>query len=409
MRDRLTIAQPYLLAACVFAIPISVSLKSIVLPVCIVANVLTVRHWRTVLETIKSPVVVTALLLLAWCLLSIGWAPPHWPETKAVIGKMLKLLSLPLFAVGFLHRRTRQYAQTAFLAAMAMTAVISLSMAVSGNIFMGGADAGTVFNDRIMTGIFVGMGAWLAAHLALQAGGRKKWWLWAVFLICTVQIVFANTGRTGYVIYVLLAICFSFMHLTFRQTVQFLFAFGLLATAAYWLSPTLAKTVDITIYNIMHFQQVAHSSSIGYRVGFHQFAKTLFLQHPFFGTGAGSFSWHFDQQQPMPFYSYRLFEPHSQYWLIMVEQGIIGLLLLLAWLTSLVWLMLRVRQSRAMLLFAFVSIGVSSFSDSMLLYSATGYLLSIFAAMALGEHIERRLLETSMHNRPISLQARHAI
>lgn len=408
MWNQLRIAQPYLLAACVFAIPMSVSLKSILLPICILVNLLTVKHWRIVLETIKNPVIVTTLMLLAWCLLSASWAPPHWPETKAVVSKMLKLFSLPLFAIGFLHRRTRQYAQFAFLLAMVITAIISLSMALSGINFMGGADAGTVFNDRIMTGLFISMGAWLAAHLALQADGKWKWLLWAVFIICSAQVAFANTGRTGYVIYILLAVSFSLMHLTFRQTVIFLTSLALFAMGAYWFSPTLAKNVDMTIYNVMHFQQMANSSSIGYRMGFHQFAQKLFLQHPLFGTGAGSFSWHFNQQQPMPFYSSRLFEPHSQYWLIMVEQGVIGLLLLLAWLASIVWLMVKVTQSRAFLLFGFVAINASSFTDSMLLYSATGYLLVIIAAMAIGEYIEQRLLEAPV-DRPISLQPWQAI
>ncbi|WP_367607976.1 O-antigen ligase family protein [Legionella sp. W05-934-2] len=408
MWNQLRIAQPYLLAACVFAIPMSVSLKSILLPLCIIVNLLTVKHWRIIFDTFKNPVVISALLLLGWCLLSSLWAPANWPETKAVVSKMLKLLSLPLFAIGFLHKTTRAYAQIAFLIAMTVTALISLAMALSGNIFMGGADAGTVFNDRIMTGLFVSMGAWLAAHLAMQADDSKKWWFWAVFVICTAQVVFANTGRTGYVVYALLAICFSLMHLSFRQTVLFLIAFSLLTFAAYRLSPTLAKNVDTTIDNVVNFQQVANSSSIGYRVGFHQFAKKLFVQHPIFGTGAGSFSWYYNKLQPMPFYSSRLFEPHSQYWLILVEQGLVGMLLLLAWMASLIWLMVKVKQSRAMLLFTFVAISASNFSDSMLLYSATGYLLMVVSAMALGEYIERCFSESPV-NKPISLQPWHAI
>lgn len=408
MWKQLKIVQPYILAACVFAIPMSVSLKSILLPICIIVNLLSIRHWRVVMDTMRTPVVVTALLLLAWCLLSVLWAPPHWHETDAVISKMLKLLALPLFTIGFLNQDARQYAHIAFLLAMTITSIISLIMALTGNLFMGGADAGTVFNDRIMTGLFISMGAWLAAHLALQQYGRWRWLLWAVFIICSVQVAFANTGRTGYVIYVSLAICFSLMHLTFRQTILFLCSLALLAIAAYLLSPTLAKNVDMTVYNIMHFQQVANSSSIGYRVGFHQFAQKLFLQHPLLGTGAGSFSWHFAQEQPMPYYSARLFEPHSQYWLLMVEQGLIGLLLFLSWLASLVWLMINVKQSRAFLVFAFVAINASSFTDSMLLYSATGYLLLIISAMALGEYIETKQSESSCKE-PISLQSWHAI
>ncbi len=409
MFNQLRIAQPFLLAACIFAIPVSVSLKSILLPICVIVNLLALKNWQTILTTLKQPVVITAISLLAWCLLSALWAPPHWPETEAVIGKMMKLLFLPLFAIGFLHNKTRQYAQSAFLAAIILTAVISLSMAITGINFMGKSGVGTVFNDQIMTGLFIAMGAWLAAHLAMQADDNKKWWFWGIFVICSAQIAFANSGRTGYAVYILLAICFSIIHLTIRQTLFFLISLALLSVAAYWLSPTLARNIDRTIYNIIHLQQVANSSSIGYRVGFHQFAQKLFLQHPIFGTGAGSFSWHYAQQQPMPFYSSRLFEPHSQYWLILVEQGVIGLLLLLTWLASLAWLMLKVQQSRALLMFAFVAINAANFTDSMLLYSATGYLFIIIAAMAVGEYLEKIQTSELPAERPISLQPWQAI
>lgn len=409
MYNQLKVVQPYLLVAFIFAIPVSVSLKSILLPICIIVNLLTVKHWRTILNTLKNPVVITALLLLAWCLLSVLWAPPQWPETKAVVGKMLKLLLLPLFAIGFLQRNTRKYAQLSYLMAMTLTAIISLFLAFTGIKFMGRADAGAVFNDRIMTGLFIGIGAWLAVHLAMQAEGKQKWWFWVVFIICSAQIAFANTGRTGYVVYVLLAICFSLMHLSFRQTLAFLISLTLLMVVAYWLSSTLANNVDRTIYNIIHFKQVVHSSSIGYRVGFHNFAQELFFQHPIIGTGAGSFSWHYAQEQPMPFYADHLFEPHSQYWLILVEQGLVGLLLLLAWLISLVWLIVKVQQSRALLLFVFVAINASNFSDSMLLYSATGYLFVIIAAMALGEYIEQIKTSKSLVEKPISMQPWHAL
>ena len=408
MLNRLFIAQPFLLAACVFAIPMSVSLKSILLPVSIIVNMLCIKQWRAVVAVIKNPAVLTALLLLGWCLASALWAPPHWHETNAVVSKMLKLLVLPFFAIGFLSASSRYYAQLAFLLAMTITALISLLMTASGHLFMGGADAGTVFNDRIMTGLFISMGAWLAAHFAMETTDKRKGWFWAIFLICSLQIAFANTGRTGYVIYILLAVCFSLLHLNLRQTILFLLTMVLLSITAYWLSPTLAKTVKLTVNNILHFKEVAHSSSIGYRVGFHQFAQKLFLQHPIFGTGAGSFSWHYAQQQPMPFYSSRLFEPHSQYWLLMVEQGTIGLALLLAWLASIVWLMAYVKQSRALLLFAFVAINAANFSDSMLLYSATGYLFIIITAMAIGEFTEKNGLEASL-NKPIALQPWQAL
>ena len=66
-----------------------------------------------------------------------------------------------------------------------------------------------------------------------------------------------------------------------------------------------------------------------YRVQFHNYAKSLFATHPVIGIGTGGFKYSFSKDNPVPAWGKELTDPHSQYWLTLSEQGIIGLLFLL--------------------------------------------------------------------------------
>ena len=151
------------------------------------------------------------------------------------------------------------------------------------------------------------------------------------------------------------------------------------------------------MHDVTAYQHGETASSLGFRWQFYRYAKTLFLTSPLKGLGTGSFSAAFQRDNPVPawinedpLHHQHLLDPHSQYWLIAVELGLIGLGAL-AWLYSTLALAaFQLTEMRPVMLGMLVAFILGSITDALLLYSAVGYLFVVICALSLGEAIEQR-------------------
>ncbi len=69
---------------------------------------------------------------------------------------------------------------------------------------------------------------------------------------------------------------------------------------------------------------------MGFRIQFHDYARSLFVKNPLLGVGTGGFKYNFIKDNPIPAWGPLLNEPHSQYWMTLSEQGLMGMLFLWA-------------------------------------------------------------------------------
>jgi O-antigen ligase len=135
------------------------------------------------------------------------------------------------------------------------------------------------------------------------------------------------------------------------------------------------------------------TGSLGLRLRFHDYAHSLFSKHPIIGIGTGGFQYSYSKDQPIPVWGAVLNDPHSQYWMTLSEQGIIGALFLLLFLGSLLFASFQLKESRAILWGVLVAFCIGAFTDSILCYSTAGYLLIIISASCLGEFIEQQAIK----------------
>ena len=94
----------------------------------------------------------------------------------------------------------------------------------------------------------------------------------------------------------------------------------------------------------------------------------------------------FHVENPVPEWSVsraKLLEPHSQYWLVASEFGVAGLCLLSLLFGSLFMACWRQPESRALGCAVLLPFFVGNFTDSLLLYSGTGYFFLLFTALSL--------------------------
>lgn len=379
---------PVLFLLFVFFIPISPTLKSIFFACSIISILLIPEYNRNIPFSMNTLWGKAAVIFLAYILFATLWSPAPYALQFIVLGKYCKLIYLPILAVGFINRSVRFASFNAYLAAMLVTCIISIFKAHG--IFLRG-DPGAIFYNHIITGFMMAFAAYLACFLAFQYDGWKRGVYIALVLLTSYQVLFINTGRTGYIIYFILMSFLFIQKLTLKQAIAGILVFSALFALVYTESSTMQRRTHDLISDIHALHHHNPNTSLGYRMQFHDYARSLWLKYPLAGIGTGGFKYTFAQDNPIPSWGKVLTDPHSQYWMTLSEHGIIGLVLLFAFLGSLFISSFKLTETRPILLGILISFCIGSVSDSILCYSTAGYLLVVMGAICFGELVENHV------------------
>ncbi|RAP37600.1 hypothetical protein B1207_05355 [Legionella quinlivanii] len=386
---------PFFLIGLFFVEPLSSTAKSIFLGLAVLSIIFTPCYRDNLAAIFRKPWSLLALSLFFLALTASFWSPASWGEKWLVIEKYSKFVYLPLLTLGFMEADTRRKAVHAFLAGMLLTCILSILQ--SKNIIPGGqVNADAIFRNHIMTGIMMSFAAYLSAYYFFQGKTTARYAYALVYLLCTYQVLFISTGRTGYVIYFLLMTTLACQLFSRKQALIAITLILALFAVCYKLSPAM----NFGIHQVkaeLDYYHAYKDTSVGYRLQFHNFAKQLFKQHPLFGNGTASFTYEFKIHKPVPSWDRRLLEPHSQYWLIAVEFGLAGILLFAAFYLGLLSAANRLREYRFTAFALLLVFAVGNISDSLLFYSGSGYFFIAFMALCLGESLQNKGREEITH------------
>ena len=387
IRERSIIFAPVLLVLSMFFIPVSTSLKSIFLGLSVAAIILTPYFSKHILHACNTLWGRAALCFFIFILIACIWSPVSYSVQLVMIEKYCKLVFLPILAVVFIHPKTRSWTINSYLASMCVTCIISILK--SKNIMMSG-DPGEVFFNHIVTSFMMSFASYLAGLFALQYTGWRRTLYVILFLLMSYQILFVNTGRTGDIVYCILIGFLLLQKLTIKKAILAIVIFGGLIALTYQESSTLQERVSIFKNEIKALHHNNQNTSLGYRIQFHHYAQSLWEVHPIIGIGTGAFKERFAQDNPVPSWGPELTDPHSQYWIILTEQGLTGMIFYLFFLASLVITSLQLQETRPILWGILISFGIGSFSDTIFCFSTVGYLLIVISALCFGELIEKQ-------------------
>lgn len=383
----------FFLVLFVFCVPISASLKSISSVLCLAAILFTPYYRKHVLAAFKTPWAQVGLIYFAYVVLAFFWSDAPFSMRLSMTDKYLKLLYLPILAVGFINPKTRRWAFNAYFAIMLITCFISF---LKQQQFVGlnnMEDTGEVFHNHIVTGFLVALAVYFAGVLSFDKHLNK--WLRAYYLVMVVvgsyQIFFLNTGRTGYAVYGLLICLLLVQKLPLKKAMLGLTLFCGAVGLIYLASPLMQVRTAALISDIKFLQKHEENTSLGFRVQFHNYAHSLFNKHPIIGVGTGAFKYNYAKDQPVPAWDRKLNDPHSQYWLTLAEHGIIGFILLVIFIATLFITTFRLsKETRPIPLGILVAFCFGGFTDSILCFSSVGTLLIIFCALGFSELLVKK-------------------
>jgi len=377
--ERWTLMISMLLIITLFCLPISPSLKSVMVILSALAILLTPAYRQTLTAVFYEPWCIAAVGFFGLILLACFWSPADDHTRLVCVEKYSKLLYLPVFAVGFQHRLVRRLAMYAFLLAMLLTCLLSL--------FIYHADPGQVFRNHIVTSYMMAFAAYLSGLFAIQEPFfKKRWPFLLLFLLFTYQLIFFNSGRSGYIIYFALMILLLALHLPFKKMLLSLLVFSALFALLCYESSVFNIRIHQLLEDWNQLKNGTVNTSLGFRWMFHHLAKSLFISSPWIGHGTGSFAYYFQQTNTLEQWKH-LLDPHSQYWLVAAELGLLGLTTATIFFLSLIRAALRLDEMKPILLGMLLAFFIGNITDSLLFYSVIGYLFIVFTALCLGEKL----------------------
>lgn len=380
-----------LVIAVYFFLPVSSTGKSIAMGLIVSWVILNPIYRSSLVLLLKSPWFLSGLVFFISVCIACFWGVASYSQKLLELGKYSKILYLPLIVVAVSNDKNRNIALHAFLAAMALTVSVSVIKWIGWSTYHGDSQQ-FIFRNHIMTSEMMATAAYFSLLLYQECKKPLLKWGYLVFCgICSFQVLFINTGRSGYIMYFVLIVLWliqKYYHAISKLLLMGL-SLGVFLGICYQCSPVLQKQYQITYQQLQHSNKLKNNS-IGFRIRFHEYAKELWSRAPIIGNGAGSFTALYHLENPIPERGDHLLEPHSQYWLIASEMGIIGELLLLLYLGLLLRSGWRNQSMRLYALGSAIPFLLGSFTDSLLFYSGSGYFFLLMMALCLGTECKKR-------------------
>lgn len=349
------------------------------------------RDFRHVMPLLRQPLVWLPALMFA--LLAVSLLTQHHDYGPKMVGKYQKLLYVLPLALFFLaDPRLITRFINGFLLANAVILAISLTSGVW-HVTLGGLNPlnPTVFKLQITQNVFMAFAALVWLSRAFAQSGLKRWEYGALVLLATANVLLMVQGRTGYVALFVGVGLWLLLTLPRWQRIVVL-ACGLLVAMALVLIPNRAtERLTLGLQEVRNCVLAsadqayqACDNSMGQRTAFARESLRLIKQAPLLGNGAGSF-WYGNAET-----GYSVHNPHNEYLLETVQNGLLGLALFLGWMLCCFQAAWRQPAARRNLLVAVLgSYMACHLFNSFLLDSAEGHLFMMLAAILAGYRIVR--------------------
>lgn len=390
LTEKINQLAPALVVLLVFFIPISVSVKSVLMVLTLLAIVFTPYYRHYLYYAFNTLWARAALVLFLYVILACFWSDAPFSGRFSTVDKFSKLIILPILTVVFIKQSTRQWVLNSYISAALLTCILSILKQIRNLFLIDAYDAGEVFYNHIVTGYIIAFGIYLAGLQIFKKGVSlpQRIFYSSMIFLGIYQIFFVNTGKTAYLIFAILMIMLILQRMSLKKAIMGVILFFCTVLVTYPLSPIMQGNVRALFNDIKLLQKHEENNSLGFRIQFHQYAESLFKEHPIIGIGTGGFPYRFSQEQPVPAWGKKLNDPHSQYWLILTEQGLIGIALFFFFLGTLFFTCFKLKETKPVLLAMLIAFCISSLVDTVFCYSPVGYLLTIFSALCFGELME---------------------
>lgn len=321
----------------VFSVPVlGASAHDILLGIAAALLLISPERRRMITVLRDNPVAVLGIVLFAWIAISAIWSTAEPSERFDHIVKYRNLFAVALLMPFFLDKSIRTAATWAIFAGLLVALFYSYGVAFE--MLEPTREGRISIHGRIFNGISVAFFSYM--NLVFMAR-RDKWMIFhaLLYLACFYQLFVIEDGRTGYVAFLALTMVFLVQQLRLYSVLVGALAVALGALAVGYFPDALPLRIGSTSNELLFSYSSLEDLQRGeIRFEFYLFSFHVFLENWLLGVGAGGFQqtylvYHSDH---LHFYSSTA-NPHSEYLMIAVQTGLIGLVLFGLYLVSIAW------------------------------------------------------------------------
>ena len=339
----------YFLLLAVFSVPFSTALTNVFVGLTYIGFVAALCTSAPLRKVLRSPPALLALALLALLFIGASWSIAPRADIVTALRKYSRLLVLPIsIALSWRDPALPARALRWFLAGAAVLALscylTAVGMMPSSSLgwwrVSSDAKDAFVFKNHITIGILLGFATMTSFLMASYANApRARLAAIAAGVLFAVPIVFLGQGRTGYVaLFVgVIALFLLRVRVTPLRALAGMGAITLVFYGLYMASPNFKARTDRMVFEVEHDEQ---RSPNGMRVSFIRVGLQAFAAHPLAGLGTGSFAqvyaptaqknWPAGHEMALARH-----QPHSEFVLMAVQLGSLGLLVYFSMLGAL--------------------------------------------------------------------------
>lgn len=364
----------------VMAIPVSTALVSTACGVLLLSLLVSGRIHLVVRDAFRQPLGLAIAVFFAVVALGMLHGEVPWRERLDSLWSWRKLgygfLLLGCFGIVAWKRRLAW----AIVTLCALGVVASFMAWLQWIPSRPNNEAGVLFQNHTTQGMVFAVGIAACAHLLPAVQGRTRWLLAVLVAVLAVNILFVSPGRSAYLVLAVVPLMLGVRRFGISRAPVVLAGVAVLCAGAYAVSPLVRERVDLALHEATTHREAAQLTSIGFRAVVYSNTLELVRARPLIGYGTGSFREVYTRHVRARYQDWRgegTSDPHSQFLLVAMETGLVGVLALLAVVFA------AFRQARGGDMYAWIGITVlagwvlSSLFNSHFRTFAEGHLLAI--------------------------------
>lgn len=310
------------------AVPASTALTSTALGVFLIALLASGQAARVIRDAWRQPFGKAILLFFAVVLLGTLHGPAPWPDRWDSVWSWRKVLYafllLGLFGEAVWKNR--------FLQVVAVCYGIGVLASFAG--WFGwfpprpNREIGVLLQNHTTQGMAFAIGLLVCAQKTIQSTGRIRQAWGAGAALLAANILFVSPGRSTWLVVAAMLVVLGLQRFGLRRIPAVLAGVAALCLAAYELSPLVHSRVDLAVHEAIHADESDILTSVGFRAVVYRNTAELIAARPVLGYGTGSFRHVYSPHVAARYGDWRgepTADPHSQYMLIAMETGLVGL------------------------------------------------------------------------------------
>ena len=339
MAEKSLLTCRYLAIIVAIAAPISTTVTSVACIAMLVTWLISGQVWQSLKVSANQPAGKMLLVFFSWLIVSSLYADTDWADKVTTLLSWKKLLYTFLLLGFFYQTKWKRRLIYYYLAVMSFLSVITVCLwlldiqfdwkwAAAGIIMTNHTSQSLAFVLAVLCCIFV-----FKEALSLKV----KYLAIGLIVLFVVNIFFVSASRSGYLA-LPVATFFLIVNLYgYKKLPHTLAAMAIALVLVALTSSTLQQRIKLAWEENKNSQTSETLTSIGVRDIFRQNTIELIKQKPLLGYGTSSFKAVYSTYAAAKYQDWRgesVSDPHNQYLFVWLENGLLGLLLFLAYIYS---------------------------------------------------------------------------